>query len=71
MTGHQLVPCADCDEARRRLEERGYTVLGCTADPGGSALCRLEFEWIDGAQHDPAPAQPPLPTPPTQQGAPR
>lgn len=36
------VPCARCDEFRRRFEDAGYRVLGCAPAAGG--LCTLRYE---------------------------
>jgi len=51
---HSVIPCADCDDKRRQLEDMNFQVLGCNEIPGRPGFCSIEF--VDGAARATAPA---------------
>jgi len=40
----QTIPCADCADATRRFEERGFRVLGCVPHATAAQMCVISFE---------------------------
>jgi chitosanase len=40
----QIIPCADCADATRRFEERGFRVLGCVPHASQAQMCVISFE---------------------------
>lgn len=40
----QIIPCADCDAATLRFQDRGFRVLGCEPHPTKSRMCIIRFE---------------------------
>lgn len=40
----QIIPCADCDKATLRFQERGFRVIGCNPHSELSQMCVISFE---------------------------
>lgn len=40
----QTIPCADCEEARRRFERLGFDVHACSPHPAQAGMCVISFE---------------------------
>ena len=58
----QIIPCEDCEAAKRRFERARFRVLGCSPHPTQADMCVISFELIEDDEPPPRAAPAPAPT---------